>query len=181
MAGMVLITPSSAVSNGTVSIGANGAVDLTSNGTYLNLQGIFSADYRSYRIYASTKQTLNGSLQAYLMNGSTTITGNYQYTNFTYFQTTFSTSTTGTGSTSFEVARTGVSYDGTCVFTIDITCPFVAEPTAGRSEHYNQYGGSVTNMGGAYTFHHSLSSSYDGLRFFGNNMTGRFQVYGLEE
>lgn len=145
--------------------------------TAVSLNGVFSANYRRYRVEINHTMTVGQVLYFRLRSGSDNATNNYSYIlSYRGYATgnngTFNGSLLSTSVISYSDANT------TGFASFDIDAPFLATPT-------HTIGSSAWAGASAWTGqHHNLSSSYDGFTVFinsGGTMTGSINVYGYRE
>lgn len=176
--GMVLMEPTSATTTGS---GSSATINSITKGTVefsactgLSLNDIFTADYDNYMIFSywtspGTTVQLSAQLSS---NGVASSTGYTQQS-----MTIDGTSETASRSSVFYFTST----NGTLVSGIlyYVYGPYLAQPTAMRRVSVRELN-TATIIDVAHT--HSVSSSYDGIKFTGDTSTfsGAIAVYGLE-
>ena len=177
--GLILLTPTSIAYTGTsATISANGSVSFAAI-TYLELRGVFSADYDNYMITMTTIAT-GGDCQYYfqLLSGTTPATG----TDYTHQYLVGDGSTIGggrtTSDTSARLAAGGFGPRGGDI--IYFYGPYLTQPTAMRNVSA-QNRTNIRILDNAAT--HSLSTSYDGFNWTidSDTTTGRIAVYGMRK
>lgn len=176
--GMALMKPTSVVavgtgSSATTNVNTGGSVEF-STCTSLSVNGVFTADYDNYMIFSywtspGTTVQLSAQLSS---NGVASSTGYTQQS-----LTIDGTSETANRSSAFYFT----SANGTLVSGIlyYVYGPYLAQPTAMRRVSVRELN-TATIIDVAHT--HSVSSSYDGIKFTGDTSTfsGAITVYGLE-
>ena len=176
--GLILLTPTSIVYTGTsASISANGSVSFSAV-TALELRGVFSADYDNYTIVMWSSSTGSDiGVDAQLLSGTTPASGsNYTYQNLYANNTSIVAGRLTTTSTRF--AQTSSTQRSGTVG--NLYGPFLAQPTAIRTL-------SVSGLSNAFlqdnASTHSLSTSYDGMKFVptSGSISGRVAVYGMRK
>jgi hypothetical protein len=182
--GLVPIQPVSAViATGTGSANALGVVSFL-GATAVSLNGVFSANYRNYKInIIQDSQSISTSMQFRLRAAGVDASGVG-----TYFRAGLRSDTSGAlafaggSGTSLVVYEASNSASNVYSATLDVFNPFLTQKTTLVS---NGIGITTTN----YAFYssgvaHITSASYDGFTFFpsaGNTGTGTIQVFGYND
>lgn len=169
-AGLVRIIPTSvSVSSGSASVSATGLISLSS-ATDVRIQGVFSSAFRHYRIVAdlgTTGAPANPHQVRFIQpSGTPDSSAGYTYTNF-YQQG----GVTGAGAAAGSNQTVG-SYGYAQMFTLEVFSPFL-----------NSYTMSQFNGIYAHTFFlgqcgFNGGTSFSGINFLNNTLTGTIQVYG---
>lgn len=169
--GLWKITPTSVAGTGVSISGSN--VLMAGTGGSASLNGVFTSDFRSYRIVVN--HTISNQVLYFRMRGAgTDATAN----NYSYITTYRAYSNAVAGY--FNGAALSTSVIGYCdvnttaTTTIDIQNPALALPT-------NMTGTCSWSGAGAYVgSYHSLFTAYDGFTLFAASgvMSGQIQVYG---
>lgn len=176
-----LITPTSISvggSSATVSMGTFGSVEF-SLATTLDLNGVFSNDYKSYQIIMTFVTSAADQVVSFrlLTNGNES-NANYRHQRQLGAGSTLTTTSSGTSACE-------VAYGGTLCrsgFSLQLNSPFQKVPTTFTSQVTSGRDVSPNVAYYATWGYHSPSGSYDGIRFFNsstNTFTGYVSVYGL--
>lgn len=169
-AGLVRIIPTSvSVSSGSASVSATGLISLSS-ATDVRIQGVFSSAFRHYRIVAdlgTAGAPANPHQVRFIQpSGTPDSSAGYTYTNL-YQQG----GVTGAGAAAGSNQTVG-SYGYAQMFTLEVFSPFL-----------NSYTMSQFNGIYAHTFFLGQCgfngvTSFSGINFLNNTLTGTIQVYG---
>ena len=178
--GLVVMTPSSVAYSGTsASINADGSVDFSACST-LELRGIFTASYDNYLlVMRNVGSAVDMGMDAQYLSGTTPATGsNYTAQNI-YANGGAIAVGRSTSITSIRVIQTSSTQrsGANCYFF----GPYLSQPTASRVCNISGYNSAMI-QDTAHT--HSLSTSYDGLKFTATssgNATGLVTVFGFNQ
>jgi len=177
--GLVPIQPTSVViSAGTGSANALGQL-IFNNATYITLNGIFSAEYRRYRVLCDVWATAQTNLNVRYTSGGSVTTSNNYYSALRRYNTLGGSG--GLFNNPTDTTYAGQAYGGGS-FTLEIASPYVSGAqtimhvqgqgydTAANAAYY---GGSLFNLG----------SVFDGLNIWvgAGNITGAIQVFGYND
>jgi hypothetical protein len=177
--GLVVMTPTSIAYSGTsASINADGSVDFSACST-LELRGIFTALYDNYLlVMRSVGSVTDMGMNAQYLSGTTPATGsNYATQNF-YADGGSLVGGRLTSQTAIRVIQTSSTLrsGAKCYFF----GPYLSQPTGSRVCNISGYNSALL-QDTAHT--HSLSTSYDGLKFTtsSGNATGLVTVFGYNQ
>jgi hypothetical protein len=164
---------------GSASIGSNGAVTFSS-ATVVSLNGVFTSDFRDYRITISSSGTAATVLFNLRSSGSNNTSSVYDRTEL-LARNGGSTSSTTAGGTSWTIigfANTLIKAD------IDLSAPAVAVETTAISRggtHGNPATSSTSNGLVLNYLTHRTASAYDGFTItFSNSQSGVITVSGAD-
>jgi len=175
--GLVSIVPTT-VTNGSVTSG-QATVRLSGTANTLTLNGIFSAAFEEYFVVARMTSA-SGDIYAQLTNSGTPINTNTY--NFAMMQ-----AYGGAGVTAVRTANTsamtffamGAGTTAACASYIDISGPFLAEPTLFTVQNNRSDGNYQTPANYLWYGNETGSTSCDGLKLFATgNIAGRIAIYG---
>ena len=185
-AGLVPVVPTSvAVGSGSASVAANGIVTFTGVSS-ISVNGAFSSTYRSYRIVAKYRNTLNNNTTALQMrlraSGSDYATGNWVFSGTNTIVNNAGTVSVGNwGPWGSNLCHFGYIAPQFCHSTMDIHEPNIATPT-GVSINASALN---TTTGAHYseTFNGGFDSNAvaDGFSWFttpADTFSGTIQIYG---
>ena len=177
--GLVVMTPTSIAYSGTsASINADGSVDFSACST-LELRGIFTASYDNYLlVMRNVGSAVDIGIDAQYLSGTTPATGsNYAQQNL-FINGTSVGAGRSTSITSIRVIQTSSTQrsGANCYFF----GPYLSQPTASRVCNVIGYN-SASIQDTAHT--HSLSTSYDGIKFTttSGDATGLVTVFGFNQ
>jgi hypothetical protein len=183
--GLNQIIPSSvSVGSGTASVGANGKITLTSVGTNISINGVFSSTYTNYHIVydlisASSHTALNMRLRA---SGTDNTTATSYKTGGLDSSIPFAASgLSSQTSDSDKFSKLGwvgsVSINGGA---FDIFQPFIAAKTTYVGSHFGNAAGDWYYSAGGGS--HTQATSYDGFSLLTTqSLTGAIYIYGWQE
>jgi hypothetical protein len=164
----------------TSTLGAVLLASVTASGSSVQIQNVFSSQYRNYKIFLNLSSTANARIVTELMSGSTLITNNYR---INYEWGTTGRTIAGSGNTSdFVLQDTGFGANAFFSGEMNLFSPNLAAETA------MTYFGMARGVAGSVARpdyqtsvgHHGLSTAYDGIAFtMGGTMSGTVQVYGM--
>ena len=141
----------------------------------VNIDGVFSSSYDSYRLIVSGSQTqaAGSAVRIKLRSGGTSISSNY---GFSYINNTTSSSVGGlTAYENWDIGAFGSGNFGQSV--IEIGGPFLLGQTTGISTAGNYTGQASLYIRG---LHQTDSTSFDGFSTYvqSGTITGTIRVYG---
>ena len=181
--GLILLTPTSISYTGTgATINPNGSVSFTSVGEVI-LNGVFSADYRNYRVVYNGRTTASNydSLDVRVASGGTKNTSNY------YYQIIYGDSS---GRAATKASNVGRIYMGLLNLNahggghFDVYDPYVNRTTVMNGVSANNW----NNRGYIWdnSSYHYDTSLFDGISLgtsqgTGRPMTGMVAVYGMRD
>jgi hypothetical protein len=176
--GLVPIVPTSVnVGSGTATIGALGKVTLTTVGTNISLNGVFTSQFDYYKIIFRALPTTGGSTMSFRMRAAGTDASTGIYHNQGTLVVGGSSATinnNGLTSLNFIVGHANVTSQA----TFDITNPFNTTQTNFNCISNGWNGAAQTSIiFGGYV---GSTVSYDGISFnlASTTSTGTLQVYG---
>ena len=174
IAGLKLIVPSSVAGSG-VSVSASGKVTFTA-ATEIAVNGCFSATYDNYLIVVKTSGAGGNSFFNYRASG-VNATGNYTQQYIYADNTTVGAARQSQTNVAIISESSDTGGSGSHIYLYG---PFLSQPSAGRTVQVAGINGSWIEDR-AHT--HSVSSSYDGFRFYTNSgsHTGALTIYGLSQ
>jgi hypothetical protein len=153
---------------------------VTASGSAVQIQNVFSSQYRNYKIFLNLSSTANARIVTELMSGSTLISGNYRI-NYE-FGTTSRTVLTSASTSDFVLQDTGFGANAFFSGEMNLFSPNLAAETV--MTYFGMARGAAgsaarpdyqTSVG-----HHGLSTAYNGISFtMGGTMSGTVQVYGM--
>ena len=177
--GFVPIAPTSvAVGSGTATASANGQVTLTSVGTSVSLNGVFSASYTNYKIIYRTNLSTTSNTSVRLRVAGTDSSSSDYLKNQNVVEASGNYPTTVAATTSWLIAQSGaLTVNNTAVF--DLLNPFSAAVTFGFGM-FDQSSATAQNPFGAFSIMNKATTSYDGITILINagTATGTISVYG---
>jgi hypothetical protein len=175
--GLVPIIPTSvAVGSGTATASANGQVTLTSVGTSVSLNGVFSASYTNYKVIYRTTLSTIGATSVRLRVGGVDSSSSDYLKNSNLVEAGVNYPATGAATTSWGLSGTA-TINNTVVF--DLLNPFSAAVTFGFGM-FDQSSATAQNDFGMFSMMNKATTSYDGLTILisAGTATGTVSVYG---
>lgn len=145
--------------------------------TTYQLDNVFSASFRHYRIFVSGYSATAGNFTVQLCTGGTAAATTYYWNMITRNYNAANAESNSAGSTTNFFA--GLLNNGTSTaysnLVIDVLDPFAASPTGFNSMNNYNTTSSRTSIGTHY-----VSTSYDGIKFGGaGNLNINVAIYGF--
>ena len=143
--------------------------------TSVNLDIIFTAQFRYYDFFVSASSTVVQGLRSRLRSGSTDLDTTTYNTQRLFAATSTVGAFNSTSQTFWEFAA--VRTTGIGLIKGTISNPFIVGETQAISHNVDRLAGTELGMGG---FYNTSSASYNGIRFFvaSGTMTGNISIYG---
>ena len=175
--GLVTIVPTS-VSSGS-SITSGGATVTFTAQTAVTLNGIFSNAYYDYFLVGRAIST-SGDIFLQLTNSGTPITTNtYNYAMMQAYGGAGATAVRTANTNAMTLFAMGAGTTAYCAAYVDISSPFIAEPTLFTVQNNRSDGNYQTPANYLWYGNQTGSTSCDGIKIYSaGNITGRFTVYG---
>lgn len=182
LAGLIPVKPTSVVvATGTAATNTLGVVTFT-GATSLSLNGVFTTEYRNYRVIIQADASVAHQLRMRMRasgadNGSTDYQSALAMTQA--FSSTSVSAYTGWQATYFVLGDLG-TLDGH--FTLDVINPQI-NTTTRMSHNGGSFDSTAIYRGYAGGLQHNIVSSYDGFTIFAStgNFTGTIQVFGYND
>ena len=178
--GLRPIQPSSVViASGSGSANSLGVISFT-GATAVSLNGVFSSDYRSYKIVfseinpSSAGTVINSRMRAAGTDSTTT----YDYHGARQFAGNAVSLYAGVNATAWDMGN----YAGILSISMDIHNPFIATTTSAQVIG-SQWVAGVGYGAGFSGYAHAVSTSYDGITFYpaAGTLGGTVQVFGYND
>jgi hypothetical protein len=174
--GLVTVVPTS-VTNGTVTTG-QATINVTAQ-TSVTINGIFTSTFNDYFLVGRATSA-SGDIYVQLTNAGTPVTTNtYNYAMMQAYG--------GAGATAVRTANTngmtlfamGAGTTAYCAAYVDISSPYVAEPTLFTVQNNRSDANYQTPANYLWYGNQADSTSFDGIKIYAaGNITGRFTIYG---
>jgi hypothetical protein len=175
--GLVAIAPTSvAVGSGTATASANGQVTLTSVGTSVSLNGVFSASYTNYKVIYRTTSSAAASITVRLRVGGVDSSSSDYLKQSNIVEASANFPSTVAATTSWGLNGT-VTLNNTAVF--DLFNPFSAAVTFALGM-FDQSTATTQTDFAVFSAMNKATTSYDGITILFNTGTanGTVSVYG---